>query len=197
MRSIPVRRLVPAAAIAASLLIASPADAAVPKFKPRTIVPGTSIGGVMVGMTKAKAVAVWGKPDRCQNEQPAIWCQYVAPSTLANGFVTPPQPYAGFYLRSGKVIAVNLETAENKAVDPKLKRVKTSKKIGLNSTMQAARSAYEFPAPAGGEAGLSRGLFKRGKRCTMFYAPDSPYTKIVGITVGLCSANVGLLIGVR
>lgn len=197
MRSNPSKRVVFAAAIAASLLIASPAHAAVPKFKPKTIVPGTSIGGVKVGMTKAQAVAVWDKPARCQKESPAIWCQYVAPSTLKDGFVTPPQPYAGFYLKSGKVIAVNLETAENKAVDPKLKPLKTSKGIKLHSTLQAARKAYKLPAPSGGEAGLSRGLYKQGKRCTMFYAPDSPYTDIQAITVGLCSANVGLLIGVR
>ena len=56
--------------------------------------------------------------------------------------------------------------------------------------------AYDLPAPSGGEAGLSRALFKKGKRCTIFYAPQSPYTKIEAITVGRCDANVGLLIGV-
>jgi hypothetical protein len=186
-----------AATIAASLVLVSAADARVPKFKPKTIVPGAAIGGVKVGMTKKQAVKVWGKPDRCNPDASAIWCQYTAPSTLSDGFVTPPQPYAGFYLRSGKVIAVNLETAENTAVDPKLKKLKTSKKIRLGSTMDAARHAYNLPAASGGEAGMSRALLKKSKRCTMFYAPQSPYTKIEAITVGRCDANVGLLIGVN
>jgi hypothetical protein len=190
------RRVLPAATLAASLLIVGVAAAGVPKLKPATIVPGVSIGGVKVGMTKAKAVAAWGKPARCQPDAMATWCVYIAPSTLPDGSKTPPQPYAGFYVRSGKVIAVDVETAENTAVDPKLKRLKTSKKVGLGSTMASARAAYKLPAPSGGEAGLSRALYKQGKSCTMFYAPTAPYTKIEAITVGDCKANVGLLIGV-
>lgn len=196
MSPFPSRRFMFAATIAASLVVVNTADARVPKFKPKTIVPGTSIGGVKVGMTKAQAVKVWGKPDRCQPDATATWCQYTAPSTLSDGFVTPPQPYAGFYLRARKVIAVNLETAENAAIYTKLKKLKTSKKIRLGSSMEDARDAYGLPAASGGEAGLSRALFKKGKRCTMFYAPTSPYTKIEAITVGRCNANVGLLIGV-
>lgn len=193
----PKHALLLAGVVAASLLLAGPADARIPKFKPLTIVPGQSIGGVKLGMTKKQAVAVWGKPDRCQVEQTATWCQYVAPSTLQGGFVTPPQPYAGFYLRAKKVIQIGLETAENTAVDPKLNRLKTSKKIKLHSTMNAARSAYHLPPPSGGEAGRSRALYKQKKNCTLFYAPDSPYTDIQAITVGKCSSNVGLLIGVQ
>src|SRR3954454_11491661 len=184
-----------AGSVALALAIAVPAGAAVPRFKPKTIVTGASIGGVKVGMTKAKAVGVWGKPDRCQNESPAIWCQYTTPSTI-NGFTTPPQPYAGFWLKAGKVVVVDLETAENTAVDPKLARLKTSKNIKLGSTMAAARSAYDLPAPSGGEAGLSRALFRQGKHCTMFYAPTNPYTKIEAISVGNCNANVSLFVGI-
>jgi hypothetical protein len=85
MRSFPRRRLLLPVAVAASLLVVGAADAAVPKFKPRTIVPGTAIGGVKVGMTNKKAVKVWGKPDRCQPDANATWCQYVAPSTCRTG----------------------------------------------------------------------------------------------------------------
>jgi hypothetical protein len=184
-----------ATSVALSLLAAGTAAAGVPKFKPKTIVTGKSIGGVKVGMTKAKAIKKWGKPDRHQTEGSAVWFQYVAPSTLDNGFVTPPQPYAGFYVRNHKVIEVNLETAENTSVDPKLNKLKTSKGIKLHSTMDQARDAYGFPEPQGGEAGLSRGMYKQGKRCTLFYAPESPYQDIQSITVGLCSANVGMLVG--
>lgn len=180
-----------AATIAVSLLHAGGAGAAVPKFNPKTIVTGKSIGGVTVGMTKSEAVKVWGKPDRKQAESTADWFQYIAPSTLADGFVTPPQPYAGFYVRNNKVIVVHIDSAENTAIDPKIAKVKTSKGIKIHSTMAQAQDAYGFPTPAGGEAGLSRGLFKQGKNCTLFYAPESPYTDIQSIVVGLCAANVG------
>jgi hypothetical protein len=179
-----------------SSLLAGTASARVPKFKPFTIVPGASVGGVKVGMTKKQAVKHWGKPDRCQPDANATWCQYVARSHLP-GFVTPPQPYAGFYLRSGKVISIEVEFGENKAVDPTMKRLKTSKKIRLGSKMSAARHAYKLPPPSGGEAGLSRALLKKHGRCTMFYGPTAPYTKVEAIQVGLCSSNVGLLIGVQ
>jgi hypothetical protein len=176
------------------LLVVSFAGATVPKFKPKTIVTGTSIGGVKIGMTKKQAVKVWGKPDLCSSAgSGATWCQYIAASTAANG---NKQPFAGFYLRAGKVIAINLETAENAQVDPKLLKLKTSKNIKLHSTMDAARAAYHLPPPSGGEAGLSRALFKQGKRCTMFYAPEQPYTDIRGISVGLCNSNVDLFIGI-
>ena len=190
--------LVLAGVLAASLLIASPAVAKVPKFKPRTIVTGKSIGGVKLGMTKRQAVAVWGKPDSCRSEGTGTkQCMHVAPSTLQGGFVTPPQQYAGYYLRAKKVIQVYLETAENTAVDPKLNRLKTSKGIKLHSTMDRARSAYNLPPPSGGEAGRSRALYRQKRNCTMFYAPQSPYTEIEAITVGRCSSNVGLLIGAQ
>jgi hypothetical protein len=174
-----------------SLLAAGPAAANVPKFKPQTIVPGQSIGGVEIGMTKKQAVGVWGKPDRCQAEQDAKWCVFNARSTLSNGFVTQPQPFAGFYVRSGKVIVVHVDSAENAAVDPKVNRLKTSKKIGITSKMSAARRAYNLPPPSGGEAGESRALYKQKRRCTLFYAPQSPYEKIESISVGKCNANLG------
>ena len=197
MRKVQPRRGVPVAVAAVTLvaLSAGPALAAVPKFNPKTIVTGKSIGGVKVGMTKGQAIAVWGKPDRHQTEGSAVWFQYVAPSKLPDGSVTPPQPYAGFYVRAKKVIEVNLETAENAAIDPKLLKVKTSKNIHLHSTMRQAQKAYGFPPPSGGEAGASRGLFKQGGSCTLFYAPEAPYQDITSITVGRCNAGVGLLLG--
>jgi hypothetical protein len=163
------------------------ADATVPKYQPKTIVPGQSVGGVKVGMTKAAASKLWGKPDRCSAETPS-WCQYLAESTLQNGFKVT-QPFSGFYVKGGKVVAVGVEFAENKAVDPKVTKLKTSKGIHLGSSMADARSKYAIGPPSGGEAGLSRALYKQGKRCTLFYAPTPPYTKIEAIQVGICGAG--------
>jgi hypothetical protein len=170
-----------------SCVVATTADAKVPKFKPKTIVPGQSIGGVKVGMTKAKASKVWGKADRCSAETPS-WCQFLAEGTLQDGFKIT-QPFSGFYVKGGKVVAVGLDYAENAAIDPKLEKIKTSKGIHLGSSMADARSKYGIGPASGGEAGQSRALYKKGNRCTLFYAPTSPYTKIEAIQVGICGAG--------
>lgn len=174
-----------------SLLAAGPAGANVPKFKPKTIVTGQSIGGVEIGMTKKQAVAVWGKPDQCRKESylSTTVCEYLARSTLDDGFVTPPQPFAKFNLRSGKVILVHVESAENAAVDPKINKLKTSKGIRIGSKMSAVRKAYNLPPPSGGEAGMSRAFYQQKRRGTQFYAPTQPYDKVEAITVGKCNAN--------
>jgi outer membrane protein assembly factor BamE (lipoprotein component of BamABCDE complex) len=181
-----------ALAIGLSLVAASTASAKVPKLKGTAIVTGTSIGGLKVGMSKAQAVAAWGKPDRClpADQYGTTTCDYVAESTLTGGSKVT-QSFAGFKLRKQKVIVVNLETAENKAIDPKLKRLKTSKNIKLGSKLSDARSRYHIAAPAGGEAALSNALFKQGKLCTTFFAASAPYN-IEGISVGLCTKNHGL-----
>ena len=175
-----------AAAIAAVLALAvtGSADAKLPKFKTKTIVPGQAIGGLKIGMSKATATQTWGKPDHCQDSP--LWCQFRADSHI-NGFTTN-NPFAGWYLKAGKVVAVELEFAENTAIDPKVVKLKTSKGIHLGSTMAAARSKYGLGAPSGGEAGLSRAIVKKGNRCTLFYAPTPPYSKIEAIQVGICGA---------
>jgi hypothetical protein len=183
--------LVPVALL--GLLVAA-ASASIPKFKPFTIVPGSSIGGVKVGMTKKQASKIWGKPEQCYNDQNALLCIYKARSHI-NGFVTPPQQYTSFWVRKGKIIAIEVETAENPKYDPTLKKLKTSTKLHLGSKMSAARKAYHLGKATGGEAGLSRALVRKHGRCTLFYGPTAPYVKIEAIQVELCSARVGLMPG--
>lgn len=183
-----MKRLALVAVVLTAFLAAGAAEAKVPRFGNLTIVPGQSIGGVKIGMTKAQAFAVWRSADRCSAER-VSWCQYLAVSTLQGGFKIN-QPFAGFYLRAGRVVAVGLESAENVAVDRKVVKVKTSKGIHVGSTMAAARRAYKIGPPSGGEAGKSRAILKqRGNRCTVFYAPTSPYTKIEAIQVGICKVG--------
>jgi len=178
------RRTAMAVAVLLVLAITGGAQAKVPKFKTTTIVPGQAIGGMSIGMTKAQAVKTWGKPEHCQDSP--LWCQFRADSHI-NGFTTN-NPFAGWYLKAGKVVAIEVDFAENTAIDPKLVKLKTSKGIHLGSTMAAARAKYGLGPPSGGEAGLSRAIVKKGKRCTLFYAPTPPYSKIEAIQVGICGA---------
>jgi hypothetical protein len=194
VRSVRRRFLLPVPVALLGLLVAAAATASIPRYKPFTIVPGASIGGVKVGMTKKQASRVWGKPELCVTDQGALQCMYRARSHI-NGFVTPPQQYSEFWVRHGKVIAIEVETAENAKYDPTIRKLRTSKKIHIGGTMAAARKAYHLGKATGGEAGLSRALVKKHSRCTLFYGPTAPYVKIEAVQVGLCSANVGLILG--
>ena len=185
------------AAVIVALAAASPASARTPKVKPLTIVPGESIGGVKVGMSKAKAVAVWGKPDGCTSDQyKTTTCEYRPNGPVATDFSPQNYQVAEFKLRSGKVVVVSVMTTPNSAVATKLKRLKTSKNIKLGSKLPDARRAYGLPAGSGGEAGITRALVKQKKRCTLFYAPAAtmaaPQASIESISVGLCTTNNGL-----
>jgi len=180
----PSRPVPVAVAVLFALAFAGAAQAKVPKFKTKTIVTGQAIGGLKIGFTKAQATKTWGKPEHCQDSP--LWCQFRADSHI-NGFTTN-NPFAGWYLKGGKIVAVELEFAENSAIDPKLVKLKTSKGIHLGSSMADARAKYSLGPPSGGEAGLSRAIVKQGKRCTLFYAPTAPYTKIEAIQVGICGA---------
>ena len=72
-------------------------------------------------------------------------------------------------------MAIEIEFAENTAIDPKLVKLKTSKGIHLGSSMADCARKYGLGPPSGGEAGLSRAIVKKGNRCTLFYAPTPPY----------------------
>lgn len=179
-----------AVAVAGALTLgglAGAAHARVPTFAGTSIVTGAAIGGAKVGMTKKQLVAVWGKPDRCmpKDQYGTSTCEWVAASTLQDGRKIK-QSYTSFKLRKGKVIVINLELAENTAIDRRQKRLKTSKKIRLGSKMSEARRKYGIPAPTGGPDSRSSALYKQGKRCTRFFAGSAPY-EIESISVGLCT----------
>src|SRR3954468_5184679 len=157
------------AALAALLVLAlaTSADAKMPKFKNKSIVPGQSIGGLKIGMTKAKAIKNWGKPEVCQDSP--LWGQFPADGTVSG--ITTNNPFSGWYLKGGKIVGVEIEFAENPAIDAKVVKLKTSKGIHLGSSIVDARKKYGLPPGSGGEAGLSRAIVKKGNRCTLFYAP--------------------------
>jgi hypothetical protein len=124
--------------LAALTLAASPAFAnRTPKFslaKP-SIVPGISIGGVKVGMTRHQAVATWGAPDRCVPFENVSWCQYL---TTVEGIT---DPFAGFYLKGGKVVGVTIGLPTRNFAN-KVTKLKTAKGIGLGSAAATVRAKY-------------------------------------------------------
>jgi hypothetical protein len=180
------------AVMALALATAGGASAKFPKFKGHLIVPGKSIGGVKVGMTKKQAVKAWGKPDLVDTVafKGYAWYRWQVVADTING-VQIFNEVAGFYLRHGKVAVVNIGLPEDPVLGTRLTPLKTSKGIGLRGSMTEARSKYGIPKPAPGEATESRANLKKGKRCTLFYAPEKPWTSIQYINVGLCNALPG------
>jgi hypothetical protein len=187
-----IRRLATTTILAGALtLTATPALAnKTPRFsfKKPSIVPGSSIGGVKVGMTRHQAVARWGSPDRCVAFENVSWCQYLSTEPLQGGGAIS-NPFAGFFLNGGKVVAVEVDLPNN-SLASKVKKLKTAKGVGLGSAAATVRSKYGIPTPAPGEATQSRDGLKHGKNCTMFYAPQAPYTTITAIDVGICGSIV-------
>ena len=157
-------------------------------FKKPSIVPGQSIGGVTVGMTKHQAAATWGAPDRCLPFENTTWCQYLTVAPLQGGGSTTT-PFAGFFLKGSKVVAVGIDLP-NTNLAATWKRLKTAKGFRLGSSAAKVRAKYGIPTPPPGEATASRNSLKQGKRCTQFYAPQAPFTTVTSIDVGLCGAIV-------
>jgi hypothetical protein len=100
--------------VIAAVALPAVAVAKTPKFsfKKPSIVPGQSIGGVSVGMTKHQAAAKWGMPDRCIPFENVTWCQYLTTSLLQGGGLVS-SPFAGFFLKGSKVVAVEVEIPNN------------------------------------------------------------------------------------
>jgi hypothetical protein len=179
-------------ALAVALATAAGASAHFPKFKNHKIVPGKSIGGLKVGMKKKQARKAWGKPDKIDTVayKGYTWYQWLVPVDVG----TPKlllDPKIGYFMHAGKVAVIDIELPQDPVLATRVTPLKTSKKIGLGDSMADARSKYGIPKPPPGEAAQSRANLKQGKRCTLFYAPTSPWDTIEDITVGLCGAVPG------
>ena len=177
-------RLLLLGSLLALLLLVPTAAAKVPTFNLRQpgIVPGSSIGGVSVGMTMTEAKAAWGAPDKCLTRSGLTNCAYTLPHSIE------PENVAIFYVTGGRVVAVEVDTPENAGALTKVQKLKTAKGIRVGSPLASARSKYGIPATEGGEAGLSRADLKQKNRCTQFYAPEAPYKTITSIAVGICKS---------
>jgi outer membrane protein assembly factor BamE (lipoprotein component of BamABCDE complex) len=177
--------------LGALTLVAGAALAKTPRFsfKRPSIVPGQSIGGVTVGMTRHQAVAAWGSPDRCVKFENVRWCQYLTTSRVVGGGGSISSPFAGFFLKGPKVVAVEVDLPNN-SLATTVKKLKTAKNVGLGSASATVRAKYGIPTPPPGEATASRNQLKKAGRCTQFYAPQAPYTTVTAIDVGLCGSIV-------
>jgi hypothetical protein len=177
---------------ALALATAGEALAHFPKFRNHKIVPGSSIGGLKVGMTKKQARKAWGKSDKIDTVafKGYTWYQWLLPVDIGTG--TPLlEPKIGYFVHGGKVAVVTVELPDDPVLATRVKVLKTSKGIRLGGSMADARSKYGIPKPGPGEAAQSRANLKKGKRCTLFYAPNNPWTTVEAITVGLCGAVPG------
>jgi hypothetical protein len=183
------------AALAVMALMLGTADGAlahIPRFKNHTIVPGKSIGGLKVGMTKKLARKAWGKPDKVDTVayKGYTWYQWLLPVDVGTG--TPLlEPKIGYFMHKGKVDVITIELPDDPVLATRVTVLKTSKRIALGGSMAAARSRYGIPTPGPGEAAQSRANLKQGKRCTLFYAPTKPWDTVESISVGLCGAVPG------
>jgi hypothetical protein len=176
----------------------APPFAAPAHFTSTRIAEGASIGGVAIGMTKKKAVSVWGKPDGvCRRADPynpddrRRTCTYGEFVKVRGGKEsTGAGSYAGFGVTpEGKVVSVYVRAAKPAINDRALQRayerayarvrgLKTGRAIRVRSTMEAARHAYGIPTPVnipyGHESDFLRTVIVRGATtCTTFSSNGS------------------------
>jgi hypothetical protein len=156
-----------------ALAIAAPAaDAKLPSSGGKRIVPGRSIGGVKLGMDAAAAVKQWGKGGSCEAA--------IAPSCTWAGSMK--QGSLRFDVTDGKVSNIVIEAGQAKNFEPvyrgPITKWKTSKRIGIGSTLRKVAKKYRKAKPDGG--GL---LLQSGKRRT-FFSSSLGRTATIAIDAG-------------
>lgn len=169
------------------------------RFASKRIVEGVSIGGVSLGMSKAKAISVWGKPDGiCRRGNPYDPNDRRRDCTYG-GFIqtrkgkTSTQGYADFTVTpAGVVTSVGVLLINWGINDAHLRRdyalaaervrpLRTGKGIRLESEMDAARRAYGLPIPVEGPSGPDADvqgevILTGPDACTVFSSRDSKPT---------------------
>jgi hypothetical protein len=120
------------------LAVPSSALAALPKFRDKKIVPKESIAGVSLGMGIRKAISEWGGNRSCPTAEKTGTCEWSASTGEA------ALDWVG-----GKVDFINIQIPTNSQGDPvcrgPLMALKTSKGIGLCSTLTELAKKYPYP----------------------------------------------------
>ena len=155
----------------ALLALAAPAaDAHLPAKGGKLIVPGKSIGSVKLGMDAAVAVKKWGKGGTCD----------AAVSTSCLWAGTMRQGSLRFDVTNGKVSTIVITAGQKpKTYEPVYKgpitKWKTSKKVGIGTTLRTVGKRYPKAFPDGGGLQL-----RSGKIATYF---SSSLGSVASITI--------------
>lgn len=160
------RPAIAVAVLLALLALPAAASARLPKPSKTAIVPGTSIAGVKLDMTKAQVLHQWGTT-ACPNGI----CQWKASSK-------PGAESATVSIYRGKAIMIVIHAASNpqsgKFIPGVLSRWKTARNIGLGSQKSAVHRAYPSAKANSGEAVQGYDLFAGARpnlRYTRFSTP--------------------------
>ncbi len=173
-----------AAVLSVTLALALPASAhaALPKPSTTLIVPGKSIGGVALG-TNAQAVQkAWGKTRECVEA-----CIYEG---AKNGDETPTdasvlleKPAGGGALTVGRIFIKAGEKRVGTELEPDfdtpLSEFKTSKGIGIGSSVGEVQRAYPSVKKLAGPGVTTLTLKGKGQIETMFVAVGTKVTTVL------------------
>lgn len=146
-----MRRIAILAVVAATCaVIPAAASAALPRPASTAIVPGKSIGGVSIGMTVKRALAVWGAGSRCTAATIRRSCTWTGSGMQGTVSFT-----VGF---TGKVRSIAIVAGHNErsqVYEGPLQKWKTGKGIHLGSSAAAVVKAYRklHSSPAGPQLG--------------------------------------------
>jgi hypothetical protein len=156
-----------AVAVVVALALPAAAGAHLPQTKNTKIVPGRSIAGVKLDMTKSQVFGKWGKTTCDQST-----CTWEGPGTRGKN----ERAIVSFV--KGKVVQITISSA-TKGNDLKFKpgvlsKWKTSKGISLGSPKAKVPKAYPAAKPNNGEAVNGYDLFAGARpnlRYTRFSTP--------------------------
>jgi hypothetical protein len=162
-----------AVAAVAFLALSAAAEAHLPNTKNHKIVPGRSMAGVKLDMTKSQVFGKWGNTSCDQSS-----CAWEGPGTRGKN----ERAVVSFV--NGKVVQIAISAAtkgNNLKFKPgELSKWKTSKGIALGSPKSKVPKAYPAAQPNNGEAVQGYDLFAGARpnlRYTRFSTPgfgDSP-----------------------
>ena len=168
-----------------ALALPATAGAALPKPSTTLIVPGKSIGGVALGATASKVKKAWGNTKDCEFQ-----CVYEGgkngDETAANAGVLLEEPASGS--GPGKVWRVFLTVGLKKVGDElkpdlntPLSEFKTSKGIGIGSTVGEVKTAYPAAKKYSSTGFTEFTLKGKGEIETQFVFSNS--TKVTSVVV--------------
>lgn len=168
-----------------ALALPATAGAALPKPSTTLIVPGKSIGGVALGATASKVKKAWGNTKDCEFQ-----CVYEGgkhgdeTATSANVLLEEPASGSG----PAKTWRIFLTVGQKKVGDElkpdlntPLSEFKTSKGIGIGSTMGEVQKAYPSAKKLSGPSFANFTLKGKGEIETQFDFSNS--TKVTSVLV--------------